>query len=167
MDPRPVTRWSVVARSALGFAALGAGLIHLALAIGAAPWLAAGLALAGAVELLWGVLTVSRPGVPSPRVALAGALVPATAWVALLVAGAPETPRVLPMLAATGLGLAAAAILATGLRRDPRTEPRHPLAGIAAAGVVVALVTVPALLATEALELLPSGPPPGHEQPGH
>ncbi|MEO8528973.1 MAG: hypothetical protein ABI435_07835, partial [Pseudolysinimonas sp.] len=61
-----MTHWSVVTRSSLGFAALGAGLIHLALAIGAEVGLAVGLVVVGAVEVLWGVLAVSRPGLPAP-----------------------------------------------------------------------------------------------------
>jgi hypothetical protein len=160
-------RWTAVARCALGFAALGAGLIHVALAVGAVPWLAAALVTVGAVEFLWGVLAVSRPGVPLPRVAIAAALVPPAAWIVLLVAAVPEGPRPLPMLAATLLDLAVAIGLAAGLRRAPRAEPRHPLVGIAVAGVVVAAITVPALIATEAAAQLPIEPLPGHELPAH
>lgn len=161
------TRWSAVARCALGFAALGAGLIHLALAIGASPAVATGLVVVGAAEFLWGVLTVSRPGVPVPPVAIAGALVPPAAWIVLLVAALPEGPRPLPFLAATALDLTVAIGLAAGLRRVPKPEPRHPLVGIAVAALVVGAVTVPALIATEAVERLPETPPPAHEQPTH
>lgn len=153
-DAAPV-RWTAVARSTLGFAALGAGLIHVALAIGAEPWLAAGLVSVGAVEFLWGVLAVSRPGVPLPP----------TAWIVLLVAAVPEGPRPLPMLAATLLDLAVAIGLASGLRRPPRAESTHPLIGITVAGLVVAALTVPALIATEAPQRL--GELPAHEQPTH
>jgi hypothetical protein len=158
-------RWTAVARSTLGFAALGAGLIHVALAIGAEPWLAAGLVSVGAVEFLWGVLAVSRPGVPLPRAAIVGALVPPTAWIVLLVAAVPEGPRPLPMLAATLLDLAVAIGLASGLRRPPRAESTHPLIGITVAGLVLAAITVPALIATEAPQRL--GELPAHEQPTH
>lgn len=157
-------RWTAVTRSALGFAALGAGLLHLALAVGAPVWLAVGLAVVGGVEFLWGVLAVSRPGVPLPRAAIAGALVPAVAWVVLLLVGV-DGPRALPMLAATALGLAVAAILAVGLRREHTPEPRHPAVGIAIAGLVVAAITVPALIATEAPQRL--GDLPVHEEPAH
>ena len=167
LPPPEATRFSAVARCALGFAALGAGLIHLALAIGSTTWLAAALPVAGAVEFLWGVLAVSRPGVPVPRIAIAAALVPPLAWIALLVVGVSDSPRVLPMLAATALGLAVAIGLAAGLRRPPRAEPRHPLVGVAVAGAIVAAVAIPALIATEAADRLPSGPFPGHEQPSH
>jgi hypothetical protein len=163
-DAAPV-RWTAVARSSLGFAALGAGLIHVALAVGAAPWLAAVLVTVGAAEFLWGVLAVSRPGVPLPRAAIVGALVPPAAWIVVLVAALPEGPRPLPMLAATALDLAVAIGLAAGLRRAPRVESRRPLLGITLAGVLVAAITVPALITTEAPQRL--GELPAHEQPTH
>jgi hypothetical protein len=153
-----------VARSALGFAALGAGLVHLALAIGADPWLAAGLAVVGGAEFLWGVLAVSRPEVAVPRIALAGALVPPTAWVALLLAGLPG-PRPLPMLAATALDLAIAGLLAAGQRRRAGREPDHPGVWIAIVGLAIAAITVPALIATEATQQLGDLPP--HQDDGH
>ena len=159
-----MTRFSAVARCFLGFAALGAGLVHLALAIGSATWLAAVLIALGGAEFLWGVLTISRPGVPVPRAAIAGALAPVAAWVVLLLFGA-DGPRPVPMLAATGLDLAVAIGIAAGLRRVPRPEPRHPLLGIAIAGAVVAAVTVPALVATEAPHWV--GELPAHEDPLH
>ena len=157
------TRWSAVTRSALGFAALGAGLLHLALAVGSVPWLATGLAVVGGVEFLWGVLAVSRPGVPVPRAAIAGALAAPAAWVVLLLLGS-DGLRALPMLAATALDLAVAVVLAIGLRRSPATEPRHPAFGIVVAGLVVAAITVPALIATEAVDQLPAPP---HDEPAH
>jgi hypothetical protein len=157
-------RWTAVTRSALGFAALGAGLLHLALAVDAPVGLAVGLAVVGGVEFLWGVLAVSLPGVPLPRAAIAGALVPAAAWVVLLLLGV-EGPRPLPMLAATVLGLAVAALLAIGLRRENTQEPRHPALGIAVAGLAVAAITVPALIATEVPQRL--GDLPVHQEPAH
>lgn len=163
MDAATV-RWTAVVRGALGFAALGAGLIHLAFAVGADPGIATGLVTVGALEFLWGGLVVSRPGVPLPRVALGLTLVPTAAWVVLLVVGV-DGPRPLPMLAATALGFGIAIGLAAGLRRDPRPEPAHPLVGVAIAGFVVAAVTVPALMATEVTSRLPAPPP--HEQPSH
>ena len=160
-----MTRWSAPLRCLLGFAALGAGLIHLALAVGAPAWLAAALVAIGAVEFLWGVLAVSRPGVPVPRIAIAGAVVPLAAWVALLLTGIPDGPRPLPMLAATSLDLTVAIGLAIGMRRAPREEPRRPLVLIAIAGALVAAVTIPALIATEAPQRL--GDLPTHQEPAH
>ena len=92
-NPSRTDRWSAVTRAALGFAALGAGLLHLALAVGAAPLLATGLIVVGAAEFLWGVLTVSRPEALLPRVTLVGALVPPTAWVVLRGAHFPRVDR--------------------------------------------------------------------------
>lgn len=150
--PESTGRWTSVTRSALGFAALGAGLVHLALAIGEPGWLAAALAVVGGVEFLWGVLAVSRPGVPLPRAAIVGALVPPAAWIGLLLTGLPG-PKPLPLLAATLLDLAVATLLAMGLRRAA-AEPRHPAIGIALAGLLVAAVVVPALIASEAPQRL-------------
>ena len=166
-DPRSRQRWSALTRAALGFAALGAGLIHLALAVGAAPVLATGLLVVGGAEFLWGVLSTARPEALVPRVAIAGALVPPAAWVVLLLAGTPDGPRPLPMLAATVLDLAVAIGVATALRRREHPEPRHPAVGIAVAGLVVAALTVPALVATEAVERLPSELTPVHEESPH
>lgn len=151
--PASTARWTSVTRSALGFAALGAGLVHLALAIGEPGWLAAALAVVGGVEFFWGVLAVSRPGVPLPRGAIVGALVPPAAWIVLLLTGLPG-PKPLPLLAATLLDLAVATLLAVGLRRAAAAEPRHPAVGIAVAGLLVAAVVVPALIASEAPQRL-------------
>ncbi len=167
IDPRRPQRWSALTRAALGFAALGAGLLHLALAVGAAPVLAAGLLVVGAAEFLWGVLSTARPEAFIPRVAIAGALVPPAAWVVLLLAGIPDGPRPLPMLAATVLDLAVAIGVATALRRREHPEPRHPAVGIAVAGLVVAALTVPALFATEAVGALPTDVMPPHEDADH
>jgi hypothetical protein len=166
-DPRRPQRWSAVTRAALGFAALGAGLIHLALAVGAAPVLATGLIVVGGAEFLWGALITARPDALLPRIAISAALVPPAAWVGLLLAGAPDGPRPLPMLAATVLDLAVAIGVATALRRTEHPEPRHPALGIAVAGLVVAAVTVPALIATEAVEGLPGEFTPVHQESPH
>ena len=164
--PHRTQLWSAVTRAALGFAALGAGLLHLALAVGAAPVLATGLLVVGAAEFLWGVLTTARPEALLPRVAIAGALVPPAVWVLLLLVGS-TTPRPLPMLAATVLDLAVAIGVATALRRREHPEPRHPVLGIAVAGVIVAALTFPALIATEVVSGVPVDLGPLHEHPAH
>jgi hypothetical protein len=166
-DPRRPQRWSAVTRAALGFAALGAGLIHLALAVGAAPVLAAGLLVMGGAEFLWGVLTTARPEALLPRVAIAGALVPPAAWVVLLLVGTSDGPRPLPMLAATVLDFAVAIGVATALRRAEHPEPRHPVLGVVVAGVIVAALTFPALIATEVVGGLPVDLTPLHEDAPH
>lgn len=162
-----MTRWSAVTRSALGFSALGAGLIHLALAVGAEPWIATTLITVGACELLWGVLTVSRPGPPMPRIVIVAALAPPVAWILLLAAGLPDGPRPLPTLAATILDLVVAGGLAVTLRRPPARESRHPVVGILIAGALVAAVTVPALVVTDPASRLPTVPAPAHDRPAH
>lgn len=159
-----MTRWPAGARAGIAFAALGAGLVHLGLAVGAVPGVAATLALVGALEVLWGALAVGRGHLPIPRVALAVALVPAVAWGAAVLLGIPG-PRVLPMLAATALDLVVAAGIAAGIRRGPRVESRRPLLAVALAALVVGVVTVPALALTEAVERLPAAP--AHEVGGH
>lgn len=156
-----MTHWSVVTRSSLGFAALGAGLIHLALAIGAEVGLAVGLVVVGAAEALWGVLAVSRPGLPAPRISLAAALVPPITWVLVLTTSLTG-PRPLPMLAATLLDLAIAVGIAIGLRRPSVRESRRPAIGIGIAALVVVLISAPAVVATGAIDQLPV-PAPAHQ----
>lgn len=65
MDAATV-RWTAVVCGALGFAALGAGLIHLALAVGAHPGIATGLVIVGALEVLWGCSSCRAPASRSP-----------------------------------------------------------------------------------------------------
>jgi hypothetical protein len=159
---------AVLVRTWLGFAALGAGLIHLAVAAGAPPLLLAAFAALGAAEVAWGVAALARSLVPLPRTALAVATLPTLLWVGLLLAGAdgehgaahaagvhpsggPLAAAVLPvgsMLAAALLDLAVAAVLAVRLRRArpevPRPEPGvwAYLGGVlGGAGVVFALTS--------------------------
>src|SRR3954452_14232196 len=79
---------ATLVRTWLGLAALGAGLIHLAVAAGAPPALLAAFAVLGAAEVAWGATALARRTVPVPRSALAGAMVPTLVWVGLLFAGA-------------------------------------------------------------------------------
>ena len=133
---------AVMVRTWLGLAALGAGLIHLAVAAGAPPVLLATFAVLGAAEVAWGVSAFARSTVPLPRLALAGALVPTLVWVGTLLTGAggahaggshsmtgthagPTAIAFLPagpLLAGTVLGLAVAVVLAVRLRRQSADE---------------------------------------------
>src|SRR3954454_12606569 len=79
---------ATLVRTWLGLAALGAGLIHLAVAAGAPPALLAAFAALGAAEVAWGAAALARWGVPVPRTALVAAMLPTLAWVGLLLAGA-------------------------------------------------------------------------------
>ena len=120
---------SAVIRGWLGFAALGAGLVHLALAIDSSLAFGIPLVVVGAAEFAWGVFAFTRPALPLARTARVAAVVPILGWVALLVvgaAGAFEGLRVLPMLVASLLDLAIAVGITWILRRDP-AHPAVPL----------------------------------------
>jgi hypothetical protein len=170
---------TAVARAWLGFFALGAGLIHLALVIGSPLAIGIPLLVVGIAEFVWGVFAFTSPRVPLARVARVAALVPILGWVALLVlAGAAGLPdvRVLPMLVASLLDIAVAATITALLRQDPARDPRPLRSGtyllaLGAGALVVAALTTPALAATEAGDLAqPHGDyephlPDGH--PGH
>lgn len=152
---------TAVVRGWLGFFALGAGLVHLALAIGSPLAVGIGLVVFGAAELIWGILSLTAVTLPLPRVARVAALMPILAWVALLVVGAAGAAvaigglRVLPMLVASLLDLAVAIGITWMLRRDPARRasalrPARYLLGLGTGALVVAALTIPAILATEA-----------------
>lgn len=145
-----------------GFAALGAGLIHLALVIGSPVAAAVPLALAGGAEFLWGVFAVAGPRAPVPRVARIAVLAPLGAWIAALVTGlAPGLGvRILPMLIASLLDVVVAVAITLLLRRPdrPAITARRYLVGVIAGALVVIGLSAPALAATEAGEL--AGTPP-------
>jgi hypothetical protein len=170
---------TAVARAWLGFFALGAGLIHLALVIGSPLTIGIPLLVVGIAEFAWGVFAFTSSEVPFARVARVAALAPILGWVALLVlAGAAGLPgvRVLPMLVASLLDVAVAVTITVLLRRDPSREARPLRSGpyllaLGAGALVVAALTTPALAATEAGDFAqPHGGdevdlPGGH--PGH
>jgi hypothetical protein len=156
---------STLVRTWLGLAALGAGLIHLAVAAGAPPVLLAVFSALGALEVAWAVGALSRWTVPLPRAAVPAAVLPTLVWVVLLLAGgahgvshaggahpagavlAGELP-VGPMLAASLLDLGIAAVLAVRLRRGREERPgREPgvwayLGGVlSGAGLIFALTS--------------------------
>lgn len=150
---------SAVLRAWLGFAALGAGLIHLALVVGSSPAIGIPLLLIGSAEFAWGVFAFTRPTLPVPHAARIGVLVPLLGWALLLgVTAAELTPglRVLPMLVASLLDAAVAIGISLVLRRADRGTADRPLpAGryllaLGAGALVIAALTTPALAATEA-----------------
>ncbi len=152
-------------------AALGAGLVHLALAVGAPPALAVPTALLGTAGIGWGALTFARGGPPAPRVALFVATAPVLGGVALSLAPAPVASAAVSSLSAdggltfaiaVGLDAAVAVLLALGVRTS-RTgrrdaEPAEPcqvrpvrlLLGVGAGTLLVAALTTPALAASAA-----------------
>jgi hypothetical protein len=155
---------STVTRTWLAFAALGTGMIHLALVLGSPLPVGAALLIFGLLEIAWSVMTFRRETIAAPRLVLTGALAPILLWGTLLaVATAVGAPQLASSLSLTAMGLAAvleiiaAAIIAVQLRRgvDFSAPSRTPkagvyLAGLVAGGMLVAAITTPALAATEA-----------------
>ena len=170
-----------VVRGWLGFLALGAGLVHLALVIGSTLALAIPLVVVGGAEFAWGVFAFTTPALPLARIARIAVIVPILGWVVLLVVGAAGSAgaigglRVLPMLVASLLDLAIAFGITWILRRDPgraaaRLRPGRYLLALGAGALVVAALTTPALAATEAgAAAVPHGTvePSDIELPGH
>jgi hypothetical protein len=179
-----------VLRSWLGFLAIGAGLVHVALAVGSPPPVAAVLVLVGAAEFGWGALAIARPKPPLPQVARAAAFVPVIGWALLLVVAGTDSlgpltssTQLLPMLVASLFDLLVAGGLTAMLRRATPTAPAaapaatapvataHPgrrLVAVIVGALVIAAITAPALAATEAGQL--AGTPgssfvgtPGHD----
>lgn len=152
-------------RTWLGLAALGAGLVHLAVAAGSPLVLLVPLVLVGAAELAWGVAALAGERIPWPRAALAGATLVIAGWVAALVLAAGSMSNMggmgtrsaalpaLPMLGGAVLDLTCAAGLAVALRRGTRRPGRAPgvwsyLGGVAAGAALVAGITSASLGAT-------------------
>lgn len=169
-----------IVRTWIAFAAIGVGLIHVALVIRAPLGMVIPLAVLGLAEFGWGVLTFARDSVPVPRVALVVAIVPALAW-ALLLAVASSTENtslaaslpLLPLAVSTLFELVIAAVIGVNLRRAdaPAAPPgvARYLLGLLAGALVVAALTTPALAATQAG--LYAAPPGGSSNlfdlPGH
>ncbi|MDQ2698793.1 MAG: hypothetical protein M3Y46_08375 [Actinomycetota bacterium] len=163
----PTQQLSPIVRGWLAFAAVGTGLIHLALVIGAPVPLAVLFGVLGFVEFAWGVLTFVREPF-APRVAIVVAVVPVVAWGVLITlaasGGMPELAAsiaLVPLAVATLFELFIVAVLGSHVRRaaDPAGREdgasRTPgttkyLIGISAGALVVASLTSPALAATEA-----------------
>jgi len=158
---------SVITRSWLSFAAIGAGVIHLALVISSPLALGIPLAVFGLAELAWGVLVLVKDRLVTPRLAQAGAIAPLVLWSLLtgaaMLLAAPEVAsslRFVPMGIAAIFELFVAAALSVMLRRqsdrDRPVRSAKPagavkyLSGVILAGVLVGALTTPALAATQA-----------------
>lgn len=157
---------SVITRSWLSFAAIGAGVIHLALVISSPLPIGIPLALFGLAELTWGVLILVKDRLLVPRLAQAGAVTPLLLWSLLTVTAtllaAPEIAsslRFVPMVIAALFGLFIAGMLSVTLRRQsgaeqpavaqPASAVRY-LSAVILAGILVGGLTTPALAATQA-----------------
>jgi hypothetical protein len=154
----------------LGFCALGAGLIHLALVIGTPLLFGMPLLLIGLAEIVWGVFALTAPALPVPRIARIAAVVPLLFWVVVLLvdSGSPlPGAGVLPMLLSGLLDLAIAIGITAMLRRRAATDPPplRPASHLLALGggaLVVAAVTISALAASGALPTGITLDLPGH-----
>jgi hypothetical protein len=155
---------SFIGRTWSAYAALGAGLVLLALAsehLAGDLTLGVALAALGVAEVLWAVLALRGPA-PSPRAALAVLLTGGVGWlvVAALVDGVLSGAD----LAAGSLQLVAAVLLAVALRpspvvsvgpEEPVVEPKEAgngtrLAALTLGALLFASITVPGLAATDA-----------------
>jgi len=162
---------TVITRAWLSFAAIGAGIIHLALVISSPLAIGIPLALFGIAELTWGVLILVKDRLVSPRLAHAGAVTPLLLWslitVTVTLLAAPQVAsslRFVPMGIAAIFELFIAGVLSVILRRqtetETETEPSTPaakpatavkyLSAVIIAGVLVGALTTPALAATQA-----------------
>ena len=143
---------SPITRSWIAFAAVGAGLIHLALVLSAPALGGVLLAGIGIVEFAWGVLVMFDERFLVPRIAVVAALAPVALWIAALLLGV-DAFRPFPLAIATLLELFVAITIAVVQRRG-RTpavpSTRRYVLGLLAGALVVGIVTGPALGATEA-----------------
>ncbi len=170
-----------VLRSWLGFLAIGAGLVHVALAVGSPPPVAAALLLVGVAEFGWGALAIARPTPPVPRYARAAAFAPVIGWALLLIVAGTDSlgpltssTQLLPMLVASLFDLLVAGGLTAMLRPAAPAAPAasahtgRRLVAVIIGALVIAAITAPALAATEAGQLAGTPGtsfvgPPGHD----
>ncbi len=136
---------SAVTRSWVAFAAVGAGLIHLALVISAPLLGGVLLAAIGIAEFAWGVLVMFDERFLVPRIAVVAALAPVALWIAALVLGV-QSFRPAPLAIATLFELFIALAIAVSLRRARVAAP--VATGRFVIGLLVGAVVVGALTAT-------------------
>ena len=173
-----------VIRTWLGFAALGAALIHLAVGAGAPLPLAILLVGFGVAELGWAVATLARARPIALRFTIGATLIPVLVFAATAILGsglgvrAEETGLPFyPMVTASLFNIFLAGSLAVIVRRaanapsasvseQTRQQPQPAgwrfLTALIVAGLVVSGLTTPALAATNAgLYAVPHGAPIG------
>lgn len=150
---------SPATRAWLAVPALGAGLLHAALASGAPLAVAVGLAVVAAAELGWAVATFLRDRPPFFRSVLWLALLPVAAWAASATVGASSAGgtvvalQPLPLAVASVLDVAIAGTVAVVLRRGRPARDTGALRFVVVLMVsacAVSAVTVPALGVTQA-----------------
>lgn len=142
---------SPIVRAWLAFAAVGAGIVHLALAVNSAVSIA--LALLGVLEFGWGLFVMAAARLVAPRVTIGGAFAAVAASIGLLFL--PDGPSAIALLIAAALAFFVAVTIAVSLRRTAASTPstgRYVL-GILAGGLVIAAVVAPALASTTVQDL--------------
>ena len=169
---------SAVTRLWLAFAALGAGMIHVAVGASAPFPLAVLLVGFGVAELAWGVAALSMGRLPVPRAVTGAALIPVFVWGATAALGsglgvsADATGLPLYSMAiASSFNLFLAVVMAVHQRRasteaaspvtltdTPRAAPVAAggwrfLTALTLGGVLFSGLTTPALAATDAGQL--------------
>jgi hypothetical protein len=155
---------STITRMWMGFAAVCAGIIHLALVVSSPLPVGILLTIIGIVECAWGVLTFIRERLIAPRIVLIASLVPTILWGVLVgVATEAQTPAIASylgfaaMISATVFELFISIIIAVQIRRGvdlaaatrPSSAVRY-LLGVVIGGVLAAMLVTPALAATDA-----------------
>lgn len=156
---------SAITRTWIAFAAIGTGLIHVALVIGSPLALAIPLGLLGAIEFGWGILAFSRQQLPTPRAAMVVALAPLVVWGLLVTAAsALQFPALATAMHVVPWGIAAifqlfvAGTLSLHARRVSEGRSRSNttpgaaryLTALMVGALAVSALTTPALAATEA-----------------
>jgi hypothetical protein len=150
--------------------ALGAGLVHLAVASSSAPWLAVILIAIGLAELAWAIVSLSWGRPAAPRMFLAVTVAPvlgvgiwagasaATRHMGMAMGSGTTTgtTAVTPLALACLLNLMVALACASAIRgrRSAQEEPgvARAIVGLLLGAALVAGVTIPALGATDAGE---------------
>ena len=158
---------SQITRTWLGFAAIGAGLIHLALVVSSPLPVAIILVVLGVTEFGWGVLAFAKDSLIGASAARIVAIGPVIAWSMLVVtailfdaAWLASFLPLIPMAIATVFELFAVAVLSLHLRLSRETDaavstPASPSVGryllaVTVGGILLGALTTPALAATEA-----------------
>ena len=142
-------------RAFLAVAALGAGLLHAALAPSAPPALLAAFLVLALGELVWAVATLAKDFPPAFRLIPALALLPVGMWAALAIAGATASGGTaialpfVPMGVASVLDVAIAATAAVIVRRGRRVSAPSSFLrfflGLVLSACAVSAITIPAL----------------------
>jgi hypothetical protein len=153
-------------RGWLAFAAIGAGVIHLAIVTAAPLALGIVIGVLGTAEICWGVQTLVVDKLPLKRTARLATLAPVLVWgLVVVVESIFGTTTVaalppIPMAIASVFDLALASGLSVLLRRERAEESASPSAGgwRYSIGLLVGGIVV-SLLITPALALIPDAPP--------